>query len=349
MNKKVLFADLYYPPSHRNMEEVTLNNLSQVCDLYIMAPGNWYSKLPVDAHIIETPNYHYDSIKSTKNRLRNAIKNIKLINENLKTRGIDILVLGEFENYILPITRILLPHNIKVLIMHHNNIDLMMQRKIQKIMFVICKNQFNHLVLDNFIGEELVISYKVNADKVYCWPHPMYETYPNQLKKYDCVGISHSNDEKVIQAIVNTEIQEHPIESNRLKVLLRSKIIEYDNGYLKVIKGWLSNEEYQSYLDNAKCVLVPFSKASFQFRPSGTVIDAFSRNTYVLGSDIALIRDYSKKFPSICKVFNVNSFVKDLVKMIDSKSNPADFEEFKLIHSNLKIQNLMKQSINNCC
>lgn len=345
INKKVLFADTYYPPSHRHMEETTFYNLADVCDLYIMAPEEWYSHIPINTHIVNAKNYFEIAKKSTFKRLIVGVKNLINIRHIVKCNKIDTLVLGEFENYILPIYTFLLPRKLKVLYMYHNNIDLMRKNRFQRAAFSIVKSNMNHIVLDEFIGEKLITAYKIKKEKIFCWPHPIYELREPKVRKYDCVGISQSNDEKIIGAIIADEEQYEKIKKSNLKVVLRSKKYHYDNGYLKVINGWLSDEEYQDYLDNAKCVLIPFPVGTFQYRPSGTVIDAFSRKISVLGSDIELIKKYSQTYSQICKIFHLSTFAEDVMDICRSGTETLDFDRFLEFHSNDNIKKAMVESL----
>jgi hypothetical protein len=166
-------------------------------------------------------------------------------------------------------------------------------------------------------------------------------------KEYQCVGLSSSNDENIIESIIRKEEKENLLKQMKIKVVLKSKEFEYDNGYLKVVKGYLEKEVYSDFIDNAQSIYMPFPNR-FQFRMSGTLIDALTNNKIVYGSDIPVMRQYSIKYPSICKVVNdENAFIETLLSNNDNNKKLEDeFDKFKEDHSEERIELILAKILN---
>ena len=163
----------------------------------------------------------------------------------------------------------------------------------------------------------------------------------------DVVGISNSNSNNEIKQLIELEEKTGFFTKNRIKTILRSETLEYKSQYLTVFSGHMGLPycDYLAYYINAKVVILPFS-TSHGIRSTGTIMDAFSQNIPVLGSPFATMRQYQKKFPSICKTYsNIEEFQELLLEMLrDDSNHDKEFRKFQEEHSDAFILNCFKET-----
>ena len=127
-------------------------------------------------------------------------------------------------------------------------------------------------------------------------------------------------------------------------MLLRSKTQSYDDGYLKVIVGYLNDDEYYSLIIRSQAVIMPFPD-TFENRSSGTLVDALSNNIRIYGTDIPVVASYSHKYPLICQKF---SDIDELIELISHQKdivNLNSFADFQKEHSSENITRLFKRHL----
>ena len=230
----------------------------------------------------------------------------------------------------------------------NNNLDGANSSKVKGILFKSYSNKINHVVLEKFIGEYLHKTLDIPQDQVFLLPHPLNSNDDHTSKEYDCVGISNSNDDEWIEEIIRIEKEKHPIENNRRRVILRSKKHAFDDGWLTVINGWMSDSDYNNYINKAKSIFLPFP-SSFQYRMSGSVVDAFSNHTAVIGSPIPLFIFYSKEYDGICHIANSPvEFIETVISGNLSLNNDNEFLKFVERHSNNVVNDSLKKMIEIC-
>ncbi len=346
---KLLYFDMIYKKGHKIFDKCVINNLALLGDVDVVEPNNWYGT--------ETNKvFDVGVLEKDGNRSRchffwvgynNLINAIKLIKQN----KYDVIVCGECELLSFFLYTILVPQKClnRTIVIHHQDIDTMIGRRIlnriRRQLFRIRKNRYYHCSLEPFIADSLVIDFDVDDNRVLCWRYPVSDRTMKKERDLDCVGISGSNDETFIQALINKEIEKKVVKNEGLRVVLKSKEYEFDDGYLKVIKGWLKEDEYDDYYSRARSVLVPFPK-TFINRISSTVCDAISRKIPVIGTDIPLMRYYTQKYSNCFSIVSIESFCSS-VKRIGSKNEIQDkeFELFMKDHSTDSIVWTMKNDI----
>ncbi|WKV08000.1 hypothetical protein Q2T46_10640 [Thermoanaerobacterium sp. CMT5567-10] len=195
-------------------------------------------------------------------------------------------------------------------------------------------NKVEHVVFEEFIKDCLMETHEINSEKVHVLPHQLNENIlKDNYQKYACVGLSNSNDENIISEIVKKENQEKILKKAKCKVILKSKVINFDDGFLKVLNNYLDDMPFPS---------------TFKYRMSGTLVDAFSNNKIILCSNITLMDYYSKEYPSICKIIeSVDDFFEYVIKINKLEINEQlnEFEIFKNSHSEDKIVLVFKNMV----
>ncbi len=232
-------------------------------------------------------------------------------------------------------------------IIQNSNPDAISFSKYRRIAFDLIKDKVYSVTLGGFVKDFLVSSFHVDPSRVLVLPHPMYVTDKNSILDIDCVGISNSNDETIIERIIENEKKYGLIKQNNLKVLLKSKKHIFDNGNLTIITGFIDSSIYDDYISRAKCIFLPFS-SSFQYRISGTLIDALSNNKCIIGTDIPVISQSSKCYPGVIRLYNESTFISDIVEIGKDSSFKSDsFIRFQEQHGEIILSNILSRAIEN--
>lgn len=342
---KILFCNMLdqnYVKGHKNLDEKMMEYISNFSELHVLAPLGWYERIPYN---VEKNNrlYYIDN--------RNLLGHRYALDVLNKVKELDLMykfdyILFESFDTVVSINAIMKfkQYSKRIYVMHHNNIDNFEMIKKQKIVFDIYKNRINHIVLGEYIRDHLVVQDEVRIDKVFSIPHPldnMLLTIPDN-RIYDCVGISSSNDEKWIEEIINLEKNNSWFQTKELRAVFKSQKHSFDNGYLKVIKGFIPDNEYNDYYANAKQVFLPFP-TYFKYRMSGSLVDSLSNKSVVIGTAIPVFEWYAKEYPTICKTVNSMNELLDLIEKEKCLDYVEAFDKFKVDHSDLVIENLLKK------
>lgn len=343
--KKIVYLDFVYPKSHLRLDVNQINCLSNIGDVYVLSPKGRYRNFPSNVHLTEKK-----SIIPKRGKFATRICSLwtMLISASFCHRlKPDYVFVSSYETIVFALGRVLFGGRYKIVLLHHMNIDELTSR-VKRFFFKSYMNKVEHVVFLAPIKEYLVETFGIRAEQIHVLPHhnlrnSSVHSSVESKKKYTCVGLSNSNDEKMIEDIINLEKISGRFKENNCRVILKSKVIEFDDGYLKVIRGFLENDVFQEYLSNTQCVYIPFSP-TYRYRMSGTLIDAFSNDKIVCGSDILCIEEYSKRYPSICDIITdagqFCEFVSSM-KVTLGANQKKSFEDFKRDHSTEKIVRIM--------
>lgn len=329
---------------NKRLDYQIIKNLKAISNLTVAQLENWFDLLPMDINV-----HSYKYKRTSNNRkisyyqrnLENLLVAVKLD----KIYHFDYLFFASYDTYVFTLALFKIKDfNRRVFILHHNNIDLIDKSIKLQLFFTIYAKKVNHIVFENFIANHLKNKYGVEEKKIFHMPHPLNIVQGIFSKHYDCVGISNSNKEEWIKEIIDFEIYSNIFKINNVKVVLRSKTMTFNDGFLKVISGYLSDEEYYYYVKSTKTIFLPFPE-SFKYRTSGSIIDAFSNETSVIGSKILLFENVEKEYPSICKVINsANEFINYLLTAETSwKNEQKEFKLFKSRHSDSELKKIFER------
>lgn len=341
---KVLFCELLYPVSHSRSNSFYIHCLSKMpIDLYVMAPQGLYDINNEQLSFIQVPAYDMSHGKISY-RI-NEHKYVECILNTIKKYGIQKIILASGDY----ISVYFLAHKLKknsLYLVHHAELDVVKHNVIKYLIFSLYKNSINHLVFEQYIKGYLIKHLKIDADHVFYMPHSLNHNSKHENKSIDLVGLSNSNSEAIVGALYRLENEQHFFEQNNLHVVLKSKVLEYDDGFLRIIANYIPDNEYNALISRAKCIFLPFP-VTFRYRESGTLMDAFSNSAVVIGTDIPLIREYAREYPDICMVFKN---IDQLCEILTNKSNMVNidnqFAEFEKIHSEENYISSMGRALN---
>lgn len=344
---KILFFNALYEPGHKYVDKKNIYNLSQISELTVLAPDRWYDELP------KSVNYKNLALEQKKDArrinawicaLRNCWRAAKLARHS----PVDIIIFGEYELITIPIAIKFFPKGVKVIVCNHNNVDQLEKSIIKRLLFNMLRNKVYHCAFEPFIKDRLVEKYNLSKERIFVWPHPTerpMKCFTHEDIIYDCVGISNSNDEETIKSIYENEVRYGAIKARGQHIVLRAKTLTpFDDGYLTLIKGWISQKEYERYFNQAKSILISFPQ-SFQYRVSATVLDGLINKKIIIGADIPLMRYYSQRYPSLCFIYENGKILDAIADMDNYEMNAQSYSEFLYDHSDLNIQSIMKSDL----
>lgn len=345
---KILYFDAIYHKGHKFYDSCIIDNLASFSELTVICPKNWYN------HTSSNVSYVYNAIETnliSHKRLRiffDSISNYKKVLSIIKKEKFDYIVAGEYE--ILSFKYFLKHVNCKVMIIHHYNLDQISRRKTIKRLFDGFKDKVNHIVIEKYLVEILVNIFGVSKEKVFLWPNPIntvISEYTTNDKLYDCVGISNSNDQFFVDDVICKEKETGFLKKNKIKLVLKSSNQSFDDGFLIVVCGYLEEEMFKHYMDNAKSILICYSN-SYLYRGSGIINDAIARRVPVVGRNNLLLKSLKADYPSIIELFETkDQLVESIKNAINSKEQflKRDFLRFIEERSEKNIQKLMKDSL----
>ncbi len=341
---KILFANMLEPmivKGHRNFDSKIINYLSEISELVVVCPQSWYVDLPGIVKVYNISNY--SNLSGRRSYYGYTFNIINCVCRLDKLFDFDYILFESFENYLIVYALFKIRNaRTRVYIMHHNNVDNIESNIKANMMFKLYCKRVNHITLDEFISNHLIDIYGLNRKIVHYIPHPMCNTLnKNSLTRvFDCVGISNSNEEEWIEEFIKLEEREAWFLNHNKKVVFRSRFNKFDNGFLKVIKEYIKDEDYLYYYSNAKSVFLPFPK-NFHYRMSGSLVDSISNYSVVIGTDIPLINWFSYKYPTICKkVKDITDFLRFLEKE-EYNVKESEFNDFIYEHSDQSVKNVL--------
>ncbi len=232
-------------------------------------------------------------------------------------------------------------------VFQNNNPDVIRIKKYRRFAYNLIKNRVYSVVLGGFIKDILVSTLHTNPERVLVLPHPLNLVEYSPETDIDCVGLSNSNDETIIENIINEEKKKGLMKKNRMKVVLKSKKHKFDNGYLTIISGFIDSDTYDDYIARAKCILIPFPD-SFKSRISGNLIDALSNSKSVIGTNVPVITYSSKCYGEVVKIFNESTFVNDVIEAgISNHLKDENYRRFQKIHSDEVLSKILSIAVEN--
>lgn len=336
---EILFVDFFFLDTHKefNYEYFQLASLNY--KVSIIAPDGFYSNQNKNLHFISSKKLNLLSLsKNTRiQRYKLMLEVTKLLNK----RKEKITIILTYDTFLLFLGIPFIKFNKKMFLQHHNNID-GLNSLLKKYVFSFYKNKFFHLVGEKFVAWELISTLKVKPYKLFVLRHPITKHCfeKNEIIDYDFIALSNSNNEEIIAEIVANEISKNLFRSKKIKGLIRSKKIEFDNGYLKVsIFGHLGNSEFYEIFCKTKVIVMLFPK-SFKKRISGTLMQALGNGKVVLSSDIEHSLGLNQRNQNNLQIFfNIEDFLTLLTHMTnkDFQLDELEYKEFMIEYSNNKI------------
>jgi len=345
----ILVAELQPAKGHRNLCLHTCKILSKIGKVTIV--DSLSDDISEDKfNVIRYPFGYYQGTNKRIDIIQRTLHSVYIINfvsQIYHNGNYDIFIGITYDElaYALAWRKL---RNVNVFLMQHNNFDIANHNFLKKIAlkYIFSFTSIKIITQCNFIAEYAKYRYKLDSDKIIIWPHPL-NIVSNDIEIYDCVGISNSNDEKIIEDIIKLEEESKIFARKGLKIILKSKSLQYDDGSLKVINGFLSEKEYNEYISKSKIIFMPFSKF-FKYRMSGTLMDAFSNYKPIIVTSSPLSKACQNVYPSIIKDYDVDSFLKSIMEFRERTDvMKKEFDRFISFHDDSNLINIIENTIDN--
>lgn len=342
---KILYVNfLHNMWGHKRLDESLIEYLATFAQVTVISPTDWYENIPSNVRMIY---FEPTSIFKNNHGIEYHYLSLKMMRFAAKLdqkEHFDYIFAASFNTYVVALGLHFFRNKKRIYIMHHHNTDSLDRKKLN-FFFKSYVNKVKHIVFEEFIANYLIEKYKLSNNNVLVLPHPLYyNRCENVSKEFSCVGISNHNDEELISNIISIEKESGILKKNNCSVILKSESQTFDDGYLKVITGYLETDKYNYYINGAFSLFIPFPK-SYVYRMSGTLMDALSNNIILIGSDIPLVNVYASKYPHLCCVIkNVDEFFNRIlsIKKYNSIAVQEEFEEFTMEHSRQRIVDKLK-------
>lgn len=333
---QVVIAETLYPEGHKKLNKSFIELISANHDVTLLNNNNYFSIESKKVNVIDVfqfkPKY-FEIIYTIVYFI-----NIVLIAIKIRNLQYDKLIFLSTRIDSLYFALPLFKKN-SIVVVHHNDIDRMLNRPFENCIFKRYMNKISHVVLADFIKEGLIRETKVDNENVHVVYQPcVHKVDIDQLKiserKNLIIGLGQSLSSAIITDLIKLDTN-RPIKwYNYLKI--RSKNVEYNSNNLEVSSKYLSDEEYYNRLADAVACLVIYPK-SFNYRYSGVIDDALSHGLVVYCNDIPVSKYFMSLYPNSCRPLKD---LNELLTILSSKVNPADESEIQAFinsHSSKKV------------
>lgn len=337
---KILFCDLLLQKGNRNIDNHMIKILSEDHQVYVFADNNFdIMSLKNDSNVYFLENKYDDNHGCSLHYYKRVLQRTKLMAKYIDDINPDIVYISVYHTnlfyFSLPFLKKYLP---RIVILENYNIDFL-SSSIDRFFYNKYKNVVNHMVYEPYFKEYLCREIGVRPNMVHIVPHIHYsQSLVADLQEpldemYDCVSLSWSIDENVVNDIIEFEKKEHFFEKNNITCFIKSSSHKYESAYLTVKGGFIEKTVYDNLYKNSKIVLIPFP-LSYKYRMSGCVVDSFSQHKAVVSTNFMLAEYYHSKYGKIiCPCLDVKSMMESIRYYLNNiKIQASDFMQFELDH-----------------
>lgn len=357
---KLLVSEVLYPEGHKYYNERLIKVLSTIGEILLLDDGAYYDQMNLPNNVIRERIVHKEPSVEKFYKLRkylpfikyeplllwSYIKYYRRISKIAKKNKIKNIILLTVQNNALSLS-LQFFKGMNVYVFHHNDIDAINRRPIDTKLFKRSMNRVYHMVLAQFIKDGLVELTGVESDRVFVIHEP--SSIGNSVENISFiererifVGLGDTCEETIINDF--QKIDKEISTQLPYKIILRNKIIEYNGNNLKIIKGYLTREEFDYYLTKAICCLV-FYPDSFKMRYSGIIDDALNNGMRVYGTDIPVMHYFAKEYPESCHILKN---IKDCFTTLQDNprtANPNEVRRFIESHSFEYVKNQLVKAL----
>lgn len=328
---KILFCDFLYQNGNRHINAEHIKIMSSWSEVVVLAKDDYMDVRCDNVKFISRP--YFEKQFGKLKILLNLIRVMYVSSKIAKKEKPDYLFFATYETRTFALGQLFFRNKMKIYLMENINIDLL-DSVFSRYCYNVYKNKVHHIVMEKYMGDYLEENIGVKNSLIHHIPHPCYNTVLCSQNIFDCIALSYSNDESIIEEIVAIESRENILKNAGKCVVIKSKKISFNNGYLRVENRRYTDEEYNYLFSNTKMVYLPFPK-SYRYRMSGNIIDAFGAKKVVITTDIMLATYYSEKYPTICKIIDDARSVINFIAENDSiECDENEFLDFLQDHSN---------------
>ena len=295
---KIAVCDLIFAKGHVSVNLEFIRQMLKFAEVTVYDDGKYYSELPNDVRrtIVSISQETPGSIRGRLQYYKNAKRQIV---ELKKDRPDLVFVMTNDAIVFRLVVKSFLKFGKKIFIIQHNPSEL--QNGIKRKFFKGYCNKVYHLVLDTFMIDDLYTKYGVERNRIFLLPHPLKSFLKNVLVKNRVVALSGSNDEEKVKEIVNLmQTTDCPKD---FQLILRSSKLAINIPNLVVYNRYLSREEYEMTMAEAKAVLI-LLPAHFQCRVSGVAFEALANQKIIIANRVPCIESLHNRYPNNVKIYD---------------------------------------------
>lgn len=335
----VLFVDFMVEDPHKLYCDALVKCINKYASTVFIGKKDYVSYQPDDNHKIfpiKTKeiigNY---PIKARINVIYNYYKSKKVFDEysfdKVVVLGYDPVMFSFMYSSLLELG--------EVFLVEHHQLDEVIHSKWKIILFNLYKKKVKHILLDESIVESTMNGFDLDKNDIFVFPAPMINNTLIKEKKFgsqniNVLCISRSNDTNQVMELIEFETKTHKLSQNQICVTLRDgeyKSTEHKSCFVS-ISGYLSDEEFNRLYSDTDFVLMPFPK-DFEYRCSGTLVDALSMGKRVICSRMPETIYYEQKYPTLCYTYDTISCLPDIIKRASKDISLAELNQFKEMHN----------------
>ena len=349
----ILFCDLLLEKGNRNIDNHVIKIMSETNQVHVLANDDFdVSSISNLDNVYILDNKYGENKKSRFAYYRQVLLRTRLLAKYIKQVQPDLIYISVYHTNLfffgLPFLRKYLS---KIVILENYNIDSLIKNT-DRIFYSVYKNCVNHLVYEPYFKDYLCQEVGVREDKVFVMPHMNYAAdniatnCQITCMDYDCVSLSGSVDESVIEEIVRYEEKHHFFATHKIKCFIKSKLNQYESEYLTVKGGFIETKDYERMYHNSKVILIPFP-LTYKYRMSGCVVDSFSHHKPVVSTNFMLAKYYHNKYGNIISPCNNTRDMLEAIKYYINKSKiaPSDFIAFENDHGYKAVKSSIQSMI----
>lgn len=315
LNSKYIIFDCCHTDAHVPFNSELIKEISKLGNVNLFTWNKSYDHL-VNSSISLQPK-QYLTLKS-KNAvlvrfvfLFNTILNAIYLKSQFKKNKTKVVLIG-YEIISFAVCSIFFPKGMFVI--HHMQVDELSSR-IKKFFFSIFKNRIKHVVMTDYIKEYLVESINVPGSMVEILAHPLYD-FNLKLAESDIrtfISLNYSTDESYVKKIIELEVNHKYFSQYGCKLIIKSKLYNHSSDGLLVFNEFLENEVYYRLYANCTSI-ISLLNDSFEYRMSGTLIDALSAGKPIISLKSVCANHYRKYFGNSIMIYdNFDELIEGLV------------------------------------
>lgn len=303
----ILVLDFWFGKTHQRLNKRTIEILRRNNNVLATTYGGYYDSFTDDGKI-QLINVKCRNRKTNKLFQRiQSVYNIIEAKKAVKNCSYDAILVTGYEVISVIVATWIFGTQCPLFLQYHQHIDQVVQG-LKRRVFDMYKNRVHHVFLEEEYAEYFIKMTGVTKERVHVVHHPLLGEVieSGRSEGKDILGISSSNDDMLVEKIIELEKQEQKLEQYGCKMELRSAKSKYEGDKLCVDCSFLSAEEYEEKFNNAGTILVIPKKEEFIHRVSGTIYDAISAGKKVVGVDISIMRIMKSLAPSMFYTINEN-------------------------------------------
>lgn len=307
--KRVLVLDLLCPKGHIAFDSGVIDALGQCTTLHVAVAREYFGKkTPRGASALyEAPAWLY----APSSRLGFRVKQLFVVlywSLRLGWGSYDAILVLSYETISLLLSIGLFGRRVPLYAFDHASLD-DLASSVKQWSFRELSQRVHHLVLEPYMVDT-VRRFGGPMVHVSVIPHPMGYFSASETKDVKdssgnaclcCVGPSQSNDESFIEWMIHEEALTCVLRQHSVSLVLHSKNLSFDDGWLHVYHNHLNDNAYETLLCDADLVVLPYPR-SFSNRVSNVLLEALACRKHWIGTDIPMFRNYASMYPMLGQV-----------------------------------------------